>query len=145
MGDLFMPDLKQLYRETIDRVLQLEQRKKEVALCVVRQKNKVDRREPIYRFVKLEWEKQYLLYRLAVSASESCDEEVLGKIGYLYGLSEVGELLPRIKYHINVYQSMMEVLEKELKCPHSSDFLERRLLMEIDKQVMTQARQYLSH
>ncbi|MGE5380721.1 MAG: hypothetical protein ACM3NT_06590 [Methylocystaceae bacterium] len=64
-------------------------------------------------------------------------------IAHLYGTDSSEDLWKTIEKSQRLNQRMLDLLDKDLKTHGECDYLERRLLMEIEKQALRQAHDYL--
>lgn len=139
-----MSNLKEVYKETLSQVLAMETRKKDLSRQMVQQRDPLERRNTIINFIEQDLIKHNLLAQMVAEGIEREDSEVLNSICNLYGVESSGELGDKVESHQRLNRRMLDLLVRETEHPGEGDFLERRLLMEIEKQALRQAHDYLN-
>lgn len=135
--------VRNLYRDILKKVLVLEVNKKETAQRILILKSEQDRLPLIRDYLNADLSKHRLLERAAVSAMQNQVNEVLDHISKLYTTSDDGiSLIECIRSEIATNQSMLAPVIKEIKHPKTCTFFERRILREVNKYVINQAREY---
>lgn len=139
-----MNSLKEVYKEALSQVLAMENIKKDLSRLMLQQREAAERRSIIIDFISQDLKKHSLLAQMAAEGTNRDDVEVLTSICHLYGVDNADDLWNKIESHQRLNQRMLDLLQKEMEHPGEGDFLERRLLMEIEKQALRQARDYLN-
>lgn len=134
--------VKTFYGGILTQVLALENSKKELAETILLLKNLKDKLPLIKEFLSLNIQKNLLFEQAAVAAMQNQASGVLEHLGRLYGGVEEDQVIEVIREELERDQRLIETVKKRIKYPYSGTFLERRLLQEIDKYVVNQARQY---
>lgn len=139
-----MSNLKEVYKETLTQVLALETKKKDLSRVMLQQHEGVERRRTIMEFINMDLLKHNMLAQMLAQTTNQQDLEVLASIGNLYGVGDSEELWAKVESHQRLNRRMLDLLEREIEIPGQGDFVERRLLMEIEKQALRQARDYMN-
>ena len=134
--------VRSLYHDILKEVLMLEVEKKEIAQRILILKSDMDRLPLIKDFLQTDLSKHQLLEQAAVTAMQNQVSEVLDHISRLYTMTDGISLIQCIRAEINRDQKMLALLGKEMKHPDNRTFSERRILREVNKYVIFQAREY---
>jgi len=137
-------NLKETYKETLTQILAMEVRKKDLSRQILQQREGMERRRTILEFISQDLEKHNLLAQVATEGKSQEEAEVLASICNLYGVESTNDLWNKVESNQRLNQRMLELLTKEINTPGEGDFLERRLLMEIEKQALRLAQEYLN-
>ncbi|MGE5455063.1 MAG: hypothetical protein ACM3O9_07710 [Methylocystaceae bacterium] len=139
-----MSNLKEVYKETLTHVLALEAGKKDLARQMLQQRDPIERRLTIAEFLRQDQKKHKLLGQMVAEGTNRQEPEVINSISNLYGVENSDDLWSKVESHQRLNQRMLDLLEREIATPGEGDFLERRLLMEIEKQALRQAHDYMN-
>ncbi len=130
------------FMKTLKEIMIIEKLKKETSHKLLLKRDMSARQKIIYDFLGYELEKLEVLQGATVYALANDDLSGLKKIQLIYGWGEGFELLPRISSEIQRTRSFMNTINKAMDSPKSISFVERRLVQEINKYVVAQARLY---
>jgi hypothetical protein len=144
-GSFLLEDLvKALYRDILSQVLLLEIQKKAAAEGILVLRSDKERLPFIKEYLELDLNKHQLLEQAAVSALQNNDPEVLDHLARLYPFSgEKRPVIDIIRSEIDYEQRLTRIIERAIKYPENITFFERRILQEISKLMVEQAREYL--
>lgn len=138
-----MDELKTLYQDILQQVMVLESFKRELSIQILLSKNGSKRRlELILRFLNNDQDKHELLEHAAVLAMSNRADTILEDLQKLYAYSDEKDLIKKIRAEIKFLQKFINTIKKAIKYPDSRTFYERRMVQEISKYVLEQARQY---
>ncbi|MGE5392004.1 MAG: hypothetical protein ACM3PE_13180 [Deltaproteobacteria bacterium] len=135
--------LKAFYQNILQQVLTLELEKKSLSTDILVTRSKEQRFSLILRFLDCDLKKHELLEHAAVVAMQNSEDTILGHLGQLYahtGSDE--EVIDRIHSEIEFIRRFINLLTKLDKYPDTVTFFERRMVQEVVKYVMEQARMY---
>lgn len=135
--------VKAFYQNILQQVLTLEVEKKNLSTEILITRNKDQRLQLILNFLNHDLKKHELLEHAAVVAMSNKEEAILEHLGKLYAHTgrEV-EAIDRIHEEIDFISGFINLLTKLDKHPEQISFFERRMVQEIVKYVMEQARMY---
>lgn len=130
------------YREILIKVYNIELHRKRLADTILMIKEQEERLPYERDFLVLNLAKHRALEQAAVAAIQNQAVEILNQIGVLYGIKESSQIIDTIRGEIAHNEELLELINKKLKNPRPSTFVERRMLQEIHKMAAEQARQY---
>lgn len=134
--------VRALYHDILRKILLLEVEKKATSRRILIQKSERERLPLIRDFLQADLSKHRLLEQAAVSAMQNHVDEVLEHIGQLYpsggGISQI----ECIRGESARCEKMLVLVCKEIKHPKTCTFFERRVLNDIKRFVIDQAREY---
>ncbi|MDD2620045.1 MAG: hypothetical protein PHC92_05205 [Syntrophomonadaceae bacterium] len=134
--------LKALYNDLLKQVSVLESCKKEISSeILITRKGKV-RLPLIYTFLSYDLDKHELLEHATVLALSNFEENIIEDLQKLYSHHEGEELIDKIRAEIKMIKKFMQTINKAIKYPDAISFYERRMIQEISKYVVEQARLY---
>ncbi|MGE5544616.1 MAG: hypothetical protein ACM3UW_06535 [Bacillota bacterium] len=134
--------VKAFYHEILKKILLLEIKKKETAQRILIRKSRHDRLPLIKDFLQANLSKHRLLEQATVSAMQNQVEEVLDQIGRFYSAADETSPIECIRDEIARCEEMMALVSKEIQHPKNCTFIERRILDEVNRLVISQAREY---
>ncbi len=134
--------VRNLYHEILKKILALEVEKKEIAVKILILKTGAERLPLIRDFLERDISKYQLLEQAAVAAMQNQANEVLDHIGKLCPPTDDISVIQGIRAEISRNQGMLTLVGKEIKHSKKCTFTERRILREIHKYVVSQAREY---
>ncbi len=134
--------VKNFYRDILKKVLVLEAQKKENAQRILILRSNKARLPWIRDFLNADLLKHRLLEQATVSATQNEVEEVLDHIKKLYSMSNDLSLIESIRLEIAMDEKMLDLIIKKIKHPKTCTFSERRILQDVNKYVIHQAREY---
>lgn len=134
--------VKAFYHDILNRVLAIERRRKQIAEQILLVRTTREKLPLIRDFLNCNLDKNRLLEQAAIAATQNMVDEVLEHIGRLYGGVSIDAVIDTIREEIERNQSLLNPVVKEIKHPRTTNFLERRMIKEIEKAVMKQAREY---
>ncbi len=131
-----------LYNNILEQVMQLENTKKEISteLLLIREERK--RLALIYNFLSYDLSKHELLEQAAVIALSNSEKQVLEHLNRLYATVEKVHTIDKIRHEISCTKRFMKVVSSAKDKKSALTFSERRMVQEIIKFVMAQARLY---
>jgi hypothetical protein len=135
--------LKTLYQDILQQVMVLESYKKELSIQILLTKDGSSRRlNLILQFLSYDLDKHELLEHAAVLAMSNQADTILEDLHKLYAYTGGNDLIEKIRAEIKFLQRFVNTIKKSIKHPNSRTFYERRMIQEISKYVVEQARQY---
>lgn len=135
--------LKAFYQNILQQVLTLELEKKSLSTDILVTRSKEHRLSLIIKFLDCDLKKHELLEHAAVVGMRNEDDSILGHLGQLYSYAVSDEeVIVRIHSEIEFVSGFINLLTKSDKHPDAVSFFERRMIQEIEKYVMEQARMY---
>lgn len=130
-----------LYRGIIQQVLVIENCKKELASKILMIRG--DRRwQLIKEFLRYDLEKHLLLEQAAVIVINNGATAMIEDLEKLYQFSNGENLLGKIRREGSYIENFIKIIEQGIKHKNWLSFTERRVMQEIDKYVVEQAREY---
>ncbi|MGS0764697.1 hypothetical protein [Syntrophomonas curvata] len=130
-----------LYRGVIQQVLVIENCKKELASKILMIRG--DRRwQLIQEFLRYDLEKHLLLEQAAVIVINNGATEMIEDLEKLYQFSSGEDLISKIRQEGAHIENFIKIIERGRKHKNWLSFTERRVMQEIDKYVIEQAREY---
>ncbi|NLW45285.1 MAG: hypothetical protein GXY92_08900 [Syntrophomonadaceae bacterium] len=134
--------VRALYHDILKKILLLEIEKKSTSRRILIQKSERERLPLIRDFLQADLSKHRLLEKVAVSAVQNRVDEVLDHISQFYPSSEGLSQIECIRIESARCEQMLVLICKEIKHPETCTFFERRVLSDIKKYVIDQAREY---
>lgn len=134
--------VRSLYHDILRKILLLEVEKKATSRRILIKRSDRERLPLIRDFLQAELSKHRLLEQAAVSALQNRAHEVLKHISQLYPPSEGISQIECIRVESARCEQMLVLVCKEIKHPDTCTFFERRVLNDIKKYVVDQAREY---
>ncbi|MGI6435658.1 MAG: hypothetical protein ACOX0F_09900 [Syntrophomonadaceae bacterium] len=131
-----------LYNNILEQVMQLENSKKEISTELLLAREERKRLALIYNFLSYDLSKHELLEQAAVIALTNREQLVLEHLNRLYSTVEEEETIDKIRYEIKCTQRFMKVVSRAKDEKSALTFSERRMVQEIIKFVVAQARLY---
>lgn len=136
-----MKEVDTLYRNTIEQVLIIEKHKRDMAVQILMVRNE-RRLKPVQEFLKYDLQKHLLLEQAAVVALNNHSNKIVKDLEKFYQYSSGEDLLTKIRREISHIEKFIEIVERGRKHKNWLTFRERRVLQEINKYVVEQAREY---
>lgn len=133
---------RNLYHDILKKILALEVEKKEIAQRILILKTQPERFPLIRDFLQADLSRHQLLEQAAVTAMQNQADEVLDHISRLCPTTDGMSLIQCIRGEISRNEKMLDLVGKQIKHPKLCTFTERRILREISKYVVAQAREY---
>lgn len=135
--------VKAFYQNILQQVLTLELDKKNLSTDILITRDKDHRLSLIMNFLKSDLKKHELLEHAAVVAMSNGETSVLAHLGQLYAhVEDEEDAVGRIRNEIEFISRFINLLNKVDKHPDTISFFERRMVQEIIKYVVEQARLY---
>ncbi|MDD2509685.1 MAG: hypothetical protein PHP26_04810 [Syntrophomonas sp.] len=134
--------LKTLYKDILQQVMVLESCKKELSIQILLTRDLTGRLDLILRFLGYDLDKHELLEHAAVLAISNQEESIVEDLEKLYAYIEGNDLIQKIRDEIKFMQRFIKTINKAIKHPNLRTFYERRMVQEISKYVLEQARLY---
>lgn len=131
-----------LYNNILEQVMQLENSKKELSTEILLARDMKKRLAMVYTFLSYDLSKHELLEQAAVIALTNREKMVLEHLHRLYFTTEDQETVDKIRNEIKSTQRFMKVVSRARDKKIDLDFSERRMIQEIDKYIVAQARLY---
>jgi hypothetical protein len=131
-----------IYKDILDQVLIREGYKKDISRTIVMSKTPSRRLHLIISFLGFDLDKHRLLEYAAIVALSNNEPTILLNLKKFYSHSEEGDILEQIRREIILVDKYMEIINKEIKRPGSSSFIEKRMIQEISKYVVALAKAY---
>lgn len=134
--------VKSLYHEILKKILLIEIEKKDTAQRILILKSQHDRLPLIQAFIQADSAKHRLLEQAAVSAMQNQVEEVLDHISRFYLPAGGTSPIICIRGELARCEGMLTLVGKAIKHPRNCTFIERRILRDINRLIISQAREY---
>jgi len=135
--------VKAFYQNILQQVLNLELEKKNLSTDILITRNKDYRLSLILKFLNFDLKKHELLDHAAEVAMSNREDSILEHLAQLYAhTGGDNEVINRIRAEIEFIRRFISLMTKLDKHPESLSFFERRMVQEIVKYVMEQARMY---
>ena len=134
--------VRTFYHDILKRILLLEIEKKETARRILVLKSDTDRLPLMRDFLQADLTKHQLLEQVTVSAMQNQVFEVLDQIGRFYSSADGISQIECIRTEITRCESMLALVDKSIKHPRTCTFFERRILRDVNRLVISQARDY---
>lgn len=134
---------RNLFKDILQEVIYTESIKKAISQDILMVKNDSMRQNLIYNFLSYELDKHEILEQAAILAVENDEHYLLKQLELFYKHCEGLVLLDKIRAEITHTELFLETVEKAIDDFDSISFVERRLIKEINKYVVTQARYYI--
>lgn len=134
--------VRAFYHDILKRILLLEIEKKETAQRILVLKSETDRLPLMRDFLQADLTKHQLLEQVAVSAMQNQVSEVLDQIGRFYSPADGTSQIECIRAEITRCESMLALVDKNIMHPRTCTFFERRILRDVNRLVISQARDY---
>lgn len=131
-----------LYGDVLKQVDVLERQKKELSRDLLLYREGRRRLKMIYAFLSYDLDKHELFEHAAVCAMCNDEQHVLYDLQDFYSHVRGGELIERIRTEIKCTRRFMHLVEKGMDNENGLNFTERRLLQELCKYILEQARLY---
>lgn len=131
-----------LYNNILEQVTQLEGSKRQISTDILLARDNRKRLSLIYNFLSYDLSKHELLEQAAVIALNNKEKLVLDHLERLYLKEGDEETIIRIRREISVTQKFMKIINRARDKNAALTFSERRMLQEITKYVVAQARLY---
>lgn len=135
--------VKAFYRDILTQVFAIETRKKRASERLLLTKSQRQKLRIIKEFLILDIDKHNLFQQAAIVGFRNQAYDVLDHLLKLYAVSEYDEITERIREEISRNEKLLIPVINEIKYPRTSGFFERRLLQEVSKYVICQAREYI--
>lgn len=130
------------FKEILKEIQIIEAAKGEISLQLLLKPIKFKRQNFICDFLRYELDKHELMEELALYAINNNETEILKNMELFYSHVEEGTLLFKIRKEIYSTETFIRSMKKDMANSKGSSFLEKRLVQEINKYVMAQARCY---
>lgn len=137
-----MPTVINLYRNILEQVYSIELCKKELSKKMLLLKAGKRRLSFIHSFLSYDLNKHELLEHATVVALHNEERDILEEIKQFYLYREEEDLLNHIRKEIRLNSVLMETVKKQLNNKNLT-FVEKRMIKEITKYVLEQAREYM--
>lgn len=135
--------IKTLYQDILQQVMVLESCKRELSIQILLCKSGSSRKmDLILRFLNYDFDKHILLEHAAVLAMSNQVEDILEDLQKFYTHNAGNSVIEKIRTEIKLLQRFINTIKKSIKYPKTRTFYERRMVQEISKYVIEQARQY---
>lgn len=131
-----------LYNNILEQVMQLENTKKEISTELLLAREERKRLALIYNFLSYDLSKHELLEQAAVIALTNREKLVLEHLNRLYATVEKKDTIDKIRHEIECTGRFMKVVGQAKDEKSALSFSERRMVQEIIKYVVAQARLY---
>lgn len=131
-----------LYNDVLKQVDVLERQKKDLSRDLLLYREGRRRMKLIYAFLSYDLDKHELFEHAAVCAMSNHEEHVLYDLQDFYAHVRGGDLMDRIRTEIKCTRRFMQLVEKSMENESGLNFTERRLLQELCKYILEQARLY---
>lgn len=133
-----------LYKGILEQVVALEAHKKEISADILLTRDNKKRSELVRAFLGFDLEKHELLEEAAVVALNNREDAILEHLERLYAHTRTeGAALDRIRSEIGYARQFIRAMDKYRSLPYNMNFTERRMVQEIIKYVVEQARLYV--
>lgn len=135
--------VKAFYQNILRQVLTLEADKQNLSTEILITRNKDQRLQLILKFLNCDLKKHELLEHAAMVAMSNKEDSILEHLAKLYAhTGREDETIDRIHDEVGFISGFIKLLTKQDKHPEQISFFERRMVQEIVKYVMEQARMY---
>lgn len=130
------------YQNILLQVLNLEREKKKVAEALLLVKGEQEKIPYVRDLLRLDLAKHRLMEQALSVAAQNKSDEVMEHILKMYPEAACDNISCIIRGSIERDESLLKPLEKAIKHPDFITFFERRILREIEKFAMEEARVY---
>lgn len=130
-----------LYRSAIQQVLVIEKCKKDLAAKILMVRDE-RRWQLIQEFLQYDLEKHLLLEQAAVIVINNGNAGMVEDLEKLYRFSSGENLISKIRKEGSHIEKFIKIVERGRKHKNWLTFSERRVMQEISKYVVEQAREY---
>lgn len=137
-----MPTITNLYKNILEQVYSIELCKKELSKKMLLLKAGKRRLNYIHSFLSYDLSKHELLEHATIVAIHNGEDDILEEINRFYINREEEDLLSHIRKEIRLNSVLMETVKKQLNNKNLT-FVEKRMIKEITKYVLEQAREYM--
>lgn len=120
----------------------IEACKKELSFRILLCRDKKSRLDLICYFLSYDLSKHELLEYALIMALENNESSIVEQIEDLYAHVSGDEILTAIRREIKIISRFIQTFNRTLVAPKSRSFSERRIIQEVSKYVVEQARQY---
>lgn len=135
--------VKTFYQSILQQVLALELDKKNLSTQILTTRNKDERYNLIHKFLTIDLKKHELFEHAAIVAMSNHEDAILEQLAMLYAhTGRDDEAIYRIRDEMEFVRGFVNLLDKLISHPELLSFFERRMVQEIGKYVMEQARMY---
>lgn len=131
-----------LLTDVLQEVIYTESLKKSLSQEILLEKDDLERQNLIYQFLNYDLDKHYIMEQAALLAIENDEHKLFLQLELFYKHADGDGLLSKIRAEIAHDKLFLETIEKAIDDFHAISFVERRLIKEINKYVLTQARCY---
>lgn len=137
-----MPKSNTFLGEILEEILYIEQTRRSICQELLLVRDVETKRKLAGNFLSCSLDKHEVLEQAVIRAMQVNDETVLEQLDSFYRHCEGKDLLSKIRSEIIRTQLYLDVIDRALDFPDTISFIERRLIKEIMKFVITQARCY---
>jgi molybdopterin-guanine dinucleotide biosynthesis protein len=134
--------VKIFYKDILEQVMIIEGYKKEKSKQILLRRDPKKSLGLISGFLHLDLEKHKLLEQAAVVALNNQENSVIEQLEKLYSHCERQDLIDNIRSEIKHIEKFQHSIKKAIRYPSFLTFSERRMIQEINKYVVEQARLY---
>lgn len=131
-----------LLTDVLQEIIYAESLKKSLSQELLLEKDESERQKLIYQFLNYDLDKHFIMEQAAMLALENNENKMFQQLELFYKHTEGDGLLDKIRAEIAHDKLFLETVEKAIDDFQVISFVERRLIKEINKYVMTQARYY---
>lgn len=131
-----------MYGDILRQVNVLENQKRDLSRDILLYREAHRRLKMIHAFLSYDLDKHELFEHAAVCALCNEEDYVLEDLYEFYAHVRGGELIDRIRSEIKCTRRFLQLVEKSMEDENRLNFTERRLLQEVCKYIVEQARLY---
>lgn len=131
-----------LLTDVLQEIIYTESIKKSLSQEILLEKDEAEKQKLIYQFLNYDLDKHFIMEQAAMLAMENNEHRMFQQLELFYKHADGDGLLAKIRAEIAHDKLFLETIEKAIDDFHVVSFVERRLIKEINKYVMTQARYY---
>lgn len=126
--------------QLIEDVLQLEKIRRELGRQILFTRNRQERQKLIYTFLSYELDKHEIMADIALITISENKSMILAQLECYYQHIQGEDLLEKIDGEIKQIRSYLQLIHRSIHAVSSLSFAERRILQELNKYILVQAR-----
>lgn len=131
-----------LLTDVLQEVIYTEGLKKSLSQEILLEKDGLEKQKLIYQFLNYDLDKHFIMEQAVMLAIENDEYKMFQQLELFYKHADGNNLLDKIRAEIAHANLFMETIAKAIRDFQAISFVERRLIKEINKYVVTQARYY---
>ncbi len=130
------------FTEILQELLNIEKTKQMICHELLQVSDKDVQLKLVYSFLASDLDKHEMLEQAALLACKETEDYLLKQLELFYKHCEGKDLLLKIRAEISRVEMYLDTVDKAIENSAAISFMERRLIQEISRYVITQARYY---